>query len=95
MLFHLTSNLLAVILMHHTSEFISFFERIGLGERVSLWLNGEAHLPWPLLLAAVALFFAGALLIWRFRVREEKRPLEVPVENLSPQVSNQEETRLT
>jgi len=74
MILHFLNNFVALSLTHYNRECTAFFEEIGLGPRGARWLEGEAHVPWPVLFASAATLILGALLIWRFRFRGMQSP---------------------
>lgn len=67
MLFHFTNNLVGLALIYYSPEFVAFFRKVGLGENVANWLDGNAHLPPALLVTSAAILFIGAALTWKFR----------------------------
>ena len=78
MLFHFINNFLILAIGRYSRESTEFFKelfsRVGLGGDVTLWLEQEAHVPWPLLVASAAVLIVGAILILRFRFRVVQSP---------------------
>ncbi len=74
MLFHLTNNLVGLIITQYKAECEALFKPLGLADEASRWLEGGSHVPWQLLAVSAAVLVIGAALLWRFRVREELPP---------------------
>ena len=76
MLFHFINNFSVLAIGRYSQESTEFFKelfnRLGLRGDVTLWLEQEAHVPWPLLVASAAIFLVGAGLVWKFRFKVEK-----------------------
>jgi sodium transport system permease protein len=93
MAFHFLNNFVALGFTHYSREWTAFIEEIRLGPNAARWLEGESHVPWPLLVASAALLLVGAVLIWRFRFKGERPPAGDNPETNSLDHTNTEEIR--